>query len=236
MRALAIVHQPDAGPGVFAEAALECGWSFQTWSIAEGGASPGDPSSFDAVLTFGGAAHADQEERHRWLAGEKQLLARLLEDNVPLLGVCLGAQLLAEAAGAPALRASEPEIGWYPVRVTDAGALDPLLRPLAPEFTAFQWHSYECSLPPGAVALAESPLCLQAFRIREHAWGIQFHAEVSVEDARRWIADYRSDEDAVRVGIDPGALSAATDRAMAGWNVLGRGICSRFLGSVAKPR
>jgi GMP synthase (glutamine-hydrolysing) len=236
MRALAIVHQPDAGPGVFAEAARERGWSLQTWSIADGGESPEDPSSFDAVLSFGGAVHADQEERHPWLAREKRLLARLLAENVPLLGVCLGAQLLAEAAGAPTRRASEPEIGWYQVRTTDAGALDPLLGPLAPEFTAFQWHSYACSLPPGAVALAESPICLQAFRIGGRAWGTQFHAEVSREDARHWIADYRSDEDAVRMGLDRAALGAATERAVAGWNIVGRGICSRFLDRVAERR
>ena len=136
--------------------------------------------------------------------------AALLDRGVPLLGVCLGSQLLAEAAGAPARRASEPEIGWHEVEVTGGGSRDPLLGPLAPRFEAFQWHSYECPLPPGATALARSDMCLQAYRIGDSAWGIQFHAEVTRADAEAWIDDYRSDEDAVRIGLDPDALRRRT--------------------------
>ena len=135
--------------------------------------------------------HADQEDLHPWLRGEKQQLAALLERRVPLLAVCLGAQLLADAAGAMPRRASRPEIGWHDVAVTTEGADDPLLGPLAPRFEAFQWHSYEFPLPEGATPLARSSVCLQGYRIADHAWGIQFHAEVSRADARAWIDDYR---------------------------------------------
>ena len=118
--------------------------------------------------------------------------------------MCLGAQLLAEAAGAPARRAPEPEIGWHDVEVTAEGAADPLLAPLAPRFSAFQWHSYEFPLPPGARALARSPVCLQAFRAGSGV-GIQFHAEVSAADAQDWIDDYRSPRTPCD-GVDPEAL------------------------------
>lgn len=193
---------------------------------------PGDPRDYDAVLVFGGAMHADHEDRHPWLREEKELLRDLLERQVPLLGVCLGAQLLAEAAGAPARRASRPEIGWHEVEVTDAGAEDPLLAALAPRFEAFQWHSYECPLPPGATALARSDVCLQAYRVGDCAWGIQFHAEVSRADAEAWIDDYRSDEDAVRIGLDPDVLRRRTHCSIDQWNELGRGLCARFLESI----
>jgi GMP synthase (glutamine-hydrolysing) len=230
MRALAIVHQPDAGPGVFADPfAQRPDWELVEWLIAADPQPPLHPASADAVLTFGGAMHADQEASHGWLASEKELLRELLAAEVPLLGVCLGAQLLAEAAGTRVRRAREPEIGWIDVEVGAEGAADPLIGALAPRFSAFEWHSYEIPLPEGAVALARSENVLQAFRIGERAWGIQFHAEVSAGDADSWILDYDSDEDAVRMPIDWAAFREQTARAMPDWNELGRALCSRFL-------
>ena len=229
MRALAIVHQRDAGPGVFADAFRSRGVELDWWLRAEAESPPRLPSDYDAVLTFGGAMHADHDDRHPWLQEEKALLSDLLERGVPLLGVCLGAQLLAEAAGAPPRPASQPEIGWHEVEVTADGELDPLLGPLAPRFQAFQWHSYEFPLPPGATPLAHSSVCLQAYRVGDATWGIQFHAEVTREDVDAWIDDYRSDEDAVRIGLDPDELRRNTRDAIADWNALGRGLCERFL-------
>jgi GMP synthase (glutamine-hydrolysing) len=229
MRILAIVHQRDAGPGVFADAARARGARMEPWPVAEERSPPDDPAAYDAVLTFGGAMHADHEDRHPWLREEKALLAELLGSGVPVLGVCLGAQLLAEAAGAPPRRASRPEIGWYAVQVTEEGGADPLLGPLSPAFQAFQWHSYEFPLPPGASPLAQSESCLQAYRIDEYAWGIQFHAEVTLEDADAWISDYRSDEDAVRLLRDSEQLRRRTHAEIGAWNELGRGLCERFL-------
>jgi GMP synthase (glutamine-hydrolysing) len=234
VRALAIVHQPDAGPGVFAEAFAKRSDQLDSWQIAEGGGPPADPRTYDAVLTFGGAMNAHQEEEYPWLRFEKDLLAELLAGGMPLLGVCLGAQLLAEAAGATPRRASQPEIGWHDVEVTPEGAEDPLLAPLAPRFSAFQWHSYEAPLPPAATALARSPVCLQAYRIGDSAWGIQFHAEVSAPDAEHWFDDYRSDPDAVRIGIDPQALRAQTRAAIGDWNRLGRELCGRLIEATAR--
>jgi GMP synthase (glutamine-hydrolysing) len=233
VRCLAISHQRDAGPGVFAGAAESAGWRLDGWHIAESADPPGDPAGYDAVMTFGGAMHADQEDALGWLAAEKRLLAVLAQQGKPLLGVCLGAQLLAEAAGGSARRAAAPEIGWGQVEVTGEAEADPLLGPLAPGFSAFQWHSYECVLPPGAVALATSPVCLQAYRVGDRAWGIQFHAEVSPDDVSHWIDDYRSDEDAVRIGLDPDALRAETMPRIKQWNRLGAELCRRFLEAAA---
>jgi GMP synthase (glutamine-hydrolysing) len=232
MRTLAIVHQRDAGPGVFEDAIRKGRGELDYWLPAEAEPPP-EPDAYDAVLVFGGAMHADQEDRHPWLRGEKRQLAALLERGVPLLGVCLGAQLLAEAAGAPPRRASRPEIGWLDVEVTREGSSDPLVGPLAPRFEAFQWHSYEFPLPQGATPLARSEVCLQGYRIGDRAWGIQFHAEVSRADAGAWIDDYESDEDAVRLALDPDALRRLTDRAIDAWNDLGRALCERFLDAVA---
>ena len=232
MRALAIVHQRDAGPGVFAEAATERGVELDTWHISEQLDPPGEPAGYGAVLTFGGAMHVDHEERHPWIASEKRLLADLNDRGTPLLGVCLGAQLLSAATGGNPGRASQPEIGWLEVEVTEDGASDPLIGPLAPSFEAFEWHSYEAAPPAEATILARSPTCVQAYRLGERAWGIQFHAEVTAANVETWIADYRSDEGAIRIGLDPDALRAKTRDRIEAWNRLGQDLCTRFLTGV----
>lgn len=229
MRVLAIVHQRDAGPGVFAEAIAAGGGQLDEWLPAEVPEPPANPLGYDAVLVLGGAMNVDEGERHAWIEVELALLRELLEREVPLLGLCLGGQMLALAAGGTPRRATGPEIGWWPVEVNDAGAADPLLGPLAPGFEAFQWHSYEFPLPPGAVPLARSEVCLQGCRIGDRAWALQFHPEVSRVDALRWIEDYRSDPDAVRIGIDPAVLGPETERKIGAFNRLGRELCLRWL-------
>jgi GMP synthase-like glutamine amidotransferase len=232
VRVLSIVHEQNAGPGVFGEVAhergeevVECIPPQQLPPAAEG---------FEAVLVFGGAMHVDQEDGHGWLAGEKQLLRSLLQLGTPALGVCLGAQLLAEVAGGGARRMPQPEIGWTLVELTGEAAADPLLGPLPARFESFQWHSYEAWLPGGAVPLARSEACTQAFSLATAPWwGIQFHAEVTSETIAGWIAGYRSDEDAVAASPDWKAVRLETDKKIASWNTRGIGICSRFLDHAA---
>lgn len=230
MRVLSISHQRDAGPGVFADAVRAAGARLDEWFVAESDEPPAEPDGYDAVMTFGGAMHPDQDDRHGWLGPERRLLGELIERGVPVLGVCLGAQIVAGAAGGEAIRASEPEIGWFEIELTPEGASDPLLAPLAPRFEAFEWHSYAVSLPPEAIVLARTPVCVQAYRLGSApAWGIQFHAEVTAADAARWIDEYDSDEDAVRIGVDPAALHVATAERIEAQNALGRALCRRFL-------
>jgi GMP synthase (glutamine-hydrolysing) len=234
MRALAIVHQPDAGPGVFAEEMNDRGVELHEWALGERGSGPPlEIAEYDAILTFGGAMHADQEDRHPWLRFEKDFLEAMLDDGMPILAVCLGTQVLVDAAGGEARRASEPEIGWFEIEVTDEGAADPVIGPLAPSFTGFQWHSYEAIPPEGAAILARSAVCPQAYRIGDRVWGIQFHAEVTAPNVAHWIDDYRADEDAVRIGVDPAVLHAETEPRIEEWNRLGRELCGRFLDAIA---
>jgi GMP synthase-like glutamine amidotransferase len=227
VRLLSIVHQRDAGPGVFAQVIAERGHELVEWMPPEQAAPELD--GFGGAIVFGGAMHADQEAEHPWLAPEKRLLRELLERGTPVLGVCLGAQLLADAAGARPRRASEPEIGWHEVELTADAAGDPLAAALPERFHGFQWHSYEAPLPPGATPLARSAVCLQAFRVNGSAWGIQFHAEVSDESLNAWLDEYDSDPDAVRIGLDPEALRAESRPLLPSWHELGRDLCARFL-------
>jgi GMP synthase (glutamine-hydrolysing) len=229
MRVLAIVHQTDAGPGVFGEAIRDRGGTLDEWLLPEAAEPPADPLGYDAVFVLGGSMNVDEGERHGWIGDERGLVGRLLEHRVPLMGLCLGGQMVAAAAGAVPRRAVRPEIGWHMVELTEAGRADLVLGSLAPSFEAFQWHSYEFPLPPGAVALARSEVCLQAARIGELAWAIQFHPEVSAADALRWTEDFETDPDAVRIGLDPTALALETEAKIGDFNQLGRDLCGRWL-------
>lgn len=230
MKVLSIVHHDNAAAGVFADVPAE----LVEWRPAEGEAVP-EPNGFAAAMVFGGAMHADQEDLHPWLGDEKAFLRRLLGEGVPVLGVCLGAQLLAEAAGAQPRRASRPEIGWRRVEVTPEGESDPVIGPLAPWVELFQWHSYEAPLPPGAVPLARSAVCLQAFRLGHRpAWGVQFHAEVTLSDAGEWLDEFGGDADAVATSLDPEALRAETRERIEAQNELGRALARRFVGAAAE--
>ena len=177
--------------------------------------------------------HPDQEDTHPWLRQAKALLRELLERGMPLFGVCLGGQLLADAVGPSSRPARQPELGWYEVELTPDGERDPVFGPLAPRFTAFGWHRYEFALPRGGTPLATSAACLQAFRLGDVAWAIQFHAEVTAEDADAWIEDDRDKPDAARIVGDFDALREHTRVAMGTWNELGRGLCERFLVAAA---
>jgi GMP synthase-like glutamine amidotransferase len=189
---------------------------------------------FGAVLVFGGGMHVDEEQAHPWLAGEKRVLSTCLAQGTPMLGVCLGAQLVAEVAGGSARPAAEPEVGWKSLRLTSATTGDALLGPLPERFESFQWHSYELAPPAGAVSLAHSETCLQAFRLTSAAvWGIQFHAEVTEATVANWLRDYGEEPDAVRAGVNREAILADTRREIGGWNELGMGICTRFLREAA---
>jgi GMP synthase-like glutamine amidotransferase len=218
MRVVAVTHGPSVGPGVFAEAVRGEGHELVEWSALGGG----DPPAADALLVFGGAMHPDEDERHPWLAGEFRLLADALDRGTPLLGVCLGAQLIARAAGAAVGRAQEPEVGWLPVDLLPAAQGDPVLGGLPERFDALQWHHYTWELPPDAVELATSGVCTQAFRLGS-AWGIQFHAEVTEAQVAAWLV-----EDAGDVA-DPAGLRAETRSRIGEWNRLGRELARRFV-------
>jgi GMP synthase (glutamine-hydrolysing) len=222
VRVLALTHGPSVGPGVFADAVRAGGHELVEHELPVGGA-PEDEA--DAIVVLGGAMHPDEDERHGWLVPELRYLEEQLERGTPLLGVCLGSQLIARAAGARVFRADEPEVGWLPVALTDAAAGDPVAASLPARFDAFQWHHYTHDLPDGAVELARSSLCTQAYRLG-HAWGVQFHPEVRAEQVESWLAE---DPDDVP---DPAALREATLERIEGWNELGRRLCAAFLAAV----
>jgi GMP synthase (glutamine-hydrolysing) len=220
MRVLAVVHHRNAAAGVFEEPVLAAGHELVKWLPHEEPAPEAD--AFEAAFVFGGEMNVDQEDAYHWLRDEKRLIGELIERGTPLLGVCLGSQLVAEAAGALVRRADVPEIGWYEVALTAEGEADDLLGVLPSRFESFQFHYYEWLLPPGGVTLARSALALQAFRLGDRpVWGLQFHPEVLEQDLYSWL-----DDPGV---VDPEAIRGESAGKIGAWNDTGRAISERFL-------
>jgi GMP synthase (glutamine-hydrolysing) len=226
MRVLSVTHGASVPGGVFDEAAEAAGHVLERWNVPDSDAPA--PASHDAVMVFGGSMHPDQDDRFAWLQREDEFLRETLAAAVPVFGVCLGAQMLARAAGAAVGPADAPEIGWLDVSLSDAGSEDPVLGVLRPAATVFQWHHYTFELPPGAVELAKSNVCLQAFRLSPPAWGIQFHAEVTLPMLTAW-----AEEDPDDLPMTMEELSAATAEHIARSNEQGRALADAFLREAA---
>jgi GMP synthase (glutamine-hydrolysing) len=223
MRVLSIIHSTDGRTELFAPAVQAAGHTLEEWSFVWDTPPPRPLDDYDAVLVFGGVMHADQDDHHPWLARETAWLRELLDRGIPILGVCLGVQLLARAAGGRVRRMpAGPEIGWYDIELTNAGAVDPVLGSLPRQFEALQWHHYTYEVPDGAVELAQSERCTQGFRLG-NAWGVQFHPELTQNQLDGWFAD----PDDPPPDLD--ALRAATPAKLPRWNELGRTLCSAFL-------
>ncbi len=236
MVTLALVHEQGPQVGVFADSAEEHGAAIEEWSFAWGTPPPRPLDEYDAVFVFGGVMNTDDEQYHPWLREETMVIQRFLDQGVPFLGVCLGGQLLAKAAHASVARARAPEVGWHPVELLPDAAGDPLFSRLPPRLMAYQWHHYSFELPGGAVPLAQSDVCLQAFRLGEQAWGLQFHCEVDAEIVELWtsICEARPDHD--EPGFDPARIRAETPLYIDAWNDVGRELSSRFLEVAARAK
>jgi GMP synthase (glutamine-hydrolysing) len=228
MRVLAVVHHSNAAAGVFAEPVREAGLELVPWLPPE--QPPPSHDGIRAVMVFGGSMNVDEEDEHPWLRDEKRFLRELLDRGTPMLGVCLGSQLVAEAAGGQVRQAERPEIGWHEIELTPEGAADPLLSVMPERFESFQYHHYEWLPPPGARTLARSALTHQAFRLGDRlVWGLQFHPEVTEPDLGSWLDDWQSDAAAVATGLDPEAIRTESTGKIGAWNDAGRALSERFL-------
>ena len=144
---------------------------------------------YRGLVVLGGPMNVDEQESHPHLATEVRLIRSAIERDIPVLGICLGAQLIARALGAGVRSGAEKEIGWYDVSPTEAGRRDPLFAHFDETERIFQWHGDTFDIPEGAVHLASSPACPnQAFRYGDNVYALQFHLEVDERLIRRWLS------------------------------------------------
>jgi GMP synthase (glutamine-hydrolysing) len=154
------------------------------------GETPPNLDGFSGVISLGGAANPLEQARYPWLAREQVPIRQALSKRVPLLGVCLGAEIIAYVIDGSTRRLSEPEIGWLAITATEEAAGDQLWSELPERIHGYEWHSYGFGTPLGAVALAVGGASLQAFRFGARVWGVQFHIDDDETTIADWIGLY----------------------------------------------
>jgi len=194
MRLHIIQHVAFEGPGAIQDWARERGHTITTSEQWSGAPLP-KPGDFDFLVIMGGPMSANDDAQYPWLAPEKKLFREALEAHKAILGVCLGAQLLASVLGARVYKNPQKEIGWFPVLLTPEARAS-VLSGLPETLTVLHWHGETFDLPEGAVRLASSAACVnQAFEFGGRALGLQFHLEVLPEGLAKLIENSAGDLD-----------------------------------------
>lgn len=181
MRIACLQHVPFEGPAAIGSWAASHGFPIFATRLFANGPLPG-LDTFDMLVVMGGPMSVNDEQRFDWLAPESEFVRHAIDNNKRVLGICLGAQLIAKAMGAKVYANQEREIGWFPVRRTSVSSSHTAFASLPETFTALHWHGETFDLPSGATQLATSTACRhQAFSIDNQVMGLQFHLESTPE-------------------------------------------------------
>ena len=199
---LIIKHIGIEGPGSIEEFFRNTAWNLKIINLDKGEKLPGLGDK-EAIISLGGPMNVYAEDKFLFLKEEDTFLRKAIKEEIPILGICLGAQILAKVCNAKVKKAKTKEVGWYKVSLTDAGRAEPLFMGLPKELTVFEWHEDTFEIPKGAQLLAESESCPnQVFRFGRNAYGMQFHIEVTPDMVESWLNQYAKGEVAEVDGKD----------------------------------
>lgn len=188
MRIQCLQHVPFEGPAAIADWAAERGHALTVTPVFEGASWPA-AGAYDWLILMGGPMGVQDEADHPWLKQEKASLGEAIAAGKTIVGICLGAQLLAEALGAHVVRNRHKEVGWLPIELTEPARDLELCRGLPTQLTVFHWHGDTFTLPPGAVHLAQSAACRhQIFLHGDRRLGLQCHLEATPDSVRDLVA------------------------------------------------
>lgn len=193
---------------------------------------------YQGLIVLGGPMNVEDQHRYPHLKTELLAIEAALRQGKPVLGICLGAQLLAHVLGAPVRRHSQLEIGWYELKITAAGRTDPVLGHLGECAAVFQWHGCTYDLPTGALQLARTDTCeQQAFRFGPSAYGFQFHLEADEAMIERWLRlpAYRDELAGADIDRDEASIRAVTAARIAAMQLLAEITFNNFLDLVGRP-
>ncbi|MFF3837914.1 type 1 glutamine amidotransferase [Streptomyces sp. NPDC001930] len=207
---LVVQHEAEAGAGLVGERLARAGLRLDVVRAWEGEALPADLGGHAGLLILGGSVNCEDDEAAPWLPGVRTLVREAVTGEVPLLGICLGGQIVAHAlGGSVTARPQGPELGAVPLRRLPAATEDPVLGGVPDGALAAQWHWDDVDrLPAGAVPLLTGDDCPhQAFRVGSACWAVQFHPEAGGDTVAEWAAE---DGERIRAwGTDPEALVTA---------------------------
>jgi len=193
MNVLIIKHVDPEGPGLIESCLKGNMISYQVLNLEKEGRFP-SVDDWSHIVLLGGPMNVYEEDRYPFLRKEDLFIKESIQRGKTLLGICLGAQLIAKALGARVSKAPAKEIGWYEVSLTEEGSRDLLFSNFPKTFSVFQWHGDTFELPNAAKLIAlSSPIRHQAFRYGENAYGLQFHLEVTGEMIREWMETYEEE-------------------------------------------
>lgn len=182
-----IQHVPFENPGSILEWAQERGHNIQITKIYAG-ETPPPTNVWDWLIIMGGPMSVHDTSKYGWLENEKQYILKALQEGKTIIGICLGAQLIAEALGARVYQGKEKEIGWFPIHWNINESNQRLLKAFPEQSPVFHWHGETFELPAGATRLASSPVCEnQAFIYKSSVLGLQFHLEMQLENIKQLI-------------------------------------------------
>ncbi len=187
-RLLVFQHVPHEILGTFNPLLKDAGFRIRYVNFGRTPDEQPEVEKYDGLIILGGPMCVDQTDQHPHLRTEIEAIQTAMRQNMPVLGICLGAQLIATALGAHVHRNPVKEIGWYDVSATEDGLKDPLFRHFSGTEKIFQWHGDTFEIPGRGVHLASSPDCAnQAFRYGDRTYGLQFHLEVDAALIERWL-------------------------------------------------
>ncbi len=202
---------------------------FEYRLLYNGDSAPSNLDSYSGLIVLGGPMNVDETEKHPFLLDEGRLIKDALNNEVPLLGLCLGAQLIAKTAGANVYAGNRKEIGWHSVSLTDDGCENSLFAGFEKDVSVFQWHGDTFDIPTGAKRLAKSDLFPnQAFAIGKKAIGLQFHLEVTEDAVYRWMDEYQEELDSLNDYIDAVKIRKETPERIESLTVLAKRFYSNF--------
>jgi GMP synthase-like glutamine amidotransferase len=224
-------HIDCEGPGTLADILRSKGAVIQILKTYRGEEIPEDLG--DALIVLGGPMGVYDEEEHPWMAQELAAIRRCLNAKIPVLGICLGAQMLAHLAGGRVYKGPVAEVGWHPVTLTAEGNNDPLFEGVPVNFEAFHWHNDTFDLPYGAVRLAGSGhYPNQVFKLGERTYGFQCHLEVSRKMLENWMLVYASELTPQGGTIPPECILDHLDLNTSRLRAIADKVFSRFLSLV----
>ncbi len=188
--------------------------------------------NYDGLVVLGGPMSVDETDEYPYLVAETEAIREFIDMDFPVLGICLGSQLIAKALGSRVYKNTEKEIGWYDVSTTEEGERDPLLCVFSEVEKVFQWHGDTFDIPEGALHLATSSACAnQAFRYGDKVYGFQFHLEVDAPMIERWLVTPVNRKEIEELGgkINPDVIRSETPKYIDTLSDLSRQTFSGFI-------